>query len=90
MAALDSVNTGSENTALGHQALTAIQGQRNVAAYLTLGAQDFTSATNAYNTAVGYNAGAAVTTGQNNDFIGGLVVTPTPRLVTTLLLVMLL
>jgi hypothetical protein len=37
-----------------------------------LKAQNFTSATNVYNTAVGYNTGASVSTGQQNTLIGGL------------------
>ena len=45
------------STALGHYALAA---------------QNFTSATNVYNVAVGHNAGSAVTTGTNNTFVGAL------------------
>jgi hypothetical protein len=38
----------------------------------TLNVQNFTTSTQAYNTAIGHNAGAAVTTGVNNVLIGGL------------------
>jgi hypothetical protein len=55
--ALTTDTQGSNSTAIGHAAL---------------GSQNFTSATAAYNTAVGSNAGGAVTTGVQNTLIGGL------------------
>ncbi len=106
--ALDSLTSGSYNTAVGHNAGTAItEGTENVligslsgdaltdADYNTvigvnalatdtkgsrsvaigreaLYAQNFTSATDTYNTAVGYRAGSQVSTGINNTLIGGL------------------
>ena len=48
---------GSRSTAVGHNALAA---------------QNFTTATDAYNTAVGMLAGYSVTTGLQNTLIGGL------------------
>ena len=55
--ALSADTKGSTSTAVGVAALAT---------------QNFTSATNSYNTAVGYDAGSAVTTGINNTIIGGL------------------
>jgi trimeric autotransporter adhesin len=46
---------GSRSTAIGYNALTA---------------QNFTTATNTYNVAVGYSAGGANTTGTSNTFLG--------------------
>ena len=62
------------NTAVGHSALTSdTLGSKSVAVgTYTLNAQNFTSATDSYNVAVGYQAGAAVTTGTSNTLIGGL------------------
>ena len=73
-------NTGSglteglENVAMGHNSLLVdTKGQRSTAlGYGTLAAQNFTSLTEVFNTAVGFNAGAAVTTGVKNTIIGGL------------------
>jgi hypothetical protein len=68
----DALTTGSENTALGYDALGgATDGGRNVAiGNNTLRLSD-TSGSN-YNVAVGYDAGASVTTGINNTLVGGL------------------
>jgi len=55
--ALGSDTLGSRNVAIGHAALTT---------------QNFTSSSNSYNTAVGFQAGLAITDGQRNTFIGGL------------------
>ena len=56
-AALSSDTLGSNSIAIGQGALFT---------------QNFTTATNAFNTAVGANAGLSVTTGVNNTIIGGL------------------
>ena len=55
VSALGSDTLGSSSTAIGHDAL---------------GAQNFTTATNSYNVAVGRSAGASVSTGQQNTLIG--------------------
>jgi hypothetical protein len=70
----DAITTGSENVALGRSALGAdTLGAHSVAiGFQALAAQNFTSATDVYNVAVGYNAGVSVTTGANNTFVGGL------------------
>ena len=64
--------TGNLNTAVGHLALTTdTKGDYNVAiGYNALGAQNFASGTNSFNTAVGVGAGSSNTDGQNNTFIG--------------------
>jgi hypothetical protein len=54
-AALSSDTLGSKSTAIGHE---------------TLGVQNFSSATDAENTAVGFQAGAQVTTGTYNSLVG--------------------
>jgi hypothetical protein len=56
MAALGSDTLGSRSVAVGSGALST---------------QNFTTATNAYNTAVGYGAGDLITTGQYNTLMGG-------------------
>ena len=55
--ALSSDTLGSKSTALGRNALTT---------------QNFTTATDSHNTAVGYLAGQSITTGANNVFVGAL------------------
>ena len=55
MNALGSDTLGSKSTAVGQSALFA---------------QNFTTATDSNNTAVGYNAGVAVTTGTGNTIVG--------------------
>jgi len=69
-----SLTEGSYNVALGRRALQFDQkGNRSVAiGYNALFTQRFTTATDAYNTAVGFNAGEGVTTGTSNTFIGGV------------------
>jgi trimeric autotransporter adhesin len=66
------ITTGDNNVALGYKALfTEDTGQRSVAIgdfALTVQNNDDSN----YNTAVGYAAGTAVTTGVQNTFIGGL------------------
>ena len=57
LSALTSDTLGSRSTAIGYQALNT---------------QNFTTATESHNTAVGYNAGVAVTTGTLNTIVGGL------------------
>ena len=70
----DAITTGGNNTVLGKQALSAdTKGGTAVAiGQLALGAQNFTSATDNYNVAVGYSAGVGITTGVQNTIIGGL------------------
>jgi len=62
------------NTALGYAALSSdTLGSKSVAlGWGTLLTQNFTSATDVFNTAVGHAAGEAVTTGVQNTLIGGL------------------
>ena len=66
--------TGSRNVAVGHQSLLAnTVGSRSVAiGHNSLSAQNPTSATDMYNTAVGHEAGAAITTGVSNTALGAL------------------
>ena len=61
------------NVALGTHALTAdTLGSKSTAlGYFALGNQNFTTATDTFNTAVGYHAGLAVTTAVQNTLIGG-------------------
>ena len=70
----DALTDSDRNVALGYSALGAeILGQYSTAiGWNALGVQSNSSAANALNTAVGYNAGGAVTTGVNNTLIGGL------------------
>ena len=70
----DALTTGNTNTAVGYAALsTETAGDRNVGVgYQALKNQNNTSDTDAYNVAVGYNAGVAITTGDQNTIIGGL------------------
>ena len=65
---------GDNNVAVGTLALDAeTEGQNSTAIGRgALGAQNFTTATNTNNVAVGYNAGVSVTTGKDNTLIGGL------------------
>jgi hypothetical protein len=70
----DALTTGDSNTAIGYVSLSSdTKGERAVAVGEgALFTQNFTSETNNYNTAVGYNAGYAITTGIRNVLIGGL------------------
>jgi len=70
----DALTTGLNNVAVGYLSLSAdTTGNRSVAiGRIALSVQNFTDGTNAYNVAVGYNAGGSVTTGTNNTLIGGL------------------
>ena len=70
----DALTEANFNVAIGSQALsTDTEGSRSIAiGQHALQVQNFTSATNGYNVAVGYDAGVAVTTGINNTLIGGL------------------
>ena len=70
----DALTEGNSNVAIGYLSLSAeTLGDRNVAVGLgALAVQNNTSDTDVYNTAIGYNAGAAVTTGVENTLIGGL------------------
>ena len=73
-AALDANTTASFNTAIGSGAMsTNILGARNTALGRdALFAMNPASAADMYNVAVGFGAGAAVTTGIENTLIGGL------------------
>ena len=68
------LTVGALNTAVGTLALDAdTKGSNSVAIGRgALGSQNFTTATNTNNTAVGYNAGVSLTTGVDNTIIGGL------------------
>ena len=70
----DALNTGSENTAFGYDALGSdTKGNHSTAlGRSALATQNFTSAADVYNVAVGYKAGTAVTTGVQNTIVGGL------------------
>jgi trimeric autotransporter adhesin len=70
----DALTTGTFNVAVGTSALgTDILGNRSVAVgNNALTTQNPASAVDMYNVAVGYSAGAAVTTGVENTLIGGL------------------
>ena len=68
----DALTTGVDNTALGYNALTSAQedGRNTAIGRGTLATQN--GAGTAYNTAVGYHAGAAITTATANTLLGGL------------------
>jgi len=68
----DAITTGTYNVALGTYAITDdTTGQRTTAiGYGALSSQNFTGSQISYNTAVGYVAGAAITTGQSNSLVG--------------------
>ena len=68
----DALTVGSDNVGVGRTSLTSdTKGSKSIAIGTgTLQNQNFTSATDAYNVAIGYLAGGAVTTGQNNTLIG--------------------
>jgi len=70
---MDSMTTGSNNVAIGVDALQAETAQSNCVAigYEALTAQDNSSGGNIYNNALGYGAGKAITTGGYNTLIGG-------------------
>ena len=70
----DSLNDADFNVGVGLSALGAdTKGSKNVAlGHQTLAAQNFTAATDSYNTAVGFEAGNDITTGIQNTLIGGL------------------
>tara|TARA_Y100001980_G_C14554748_1_gene341954 strand:- start:688 stop:2427 length:1740 start_codon:yes stop_codon:yes gene_type:complete len=70
----DAVTTSHHNTGVGHQALTTnVLGSNSVAVgSFALNAQNPASATDMHNTAVGYNAGVAITTATRNTAVGSL------------------
>ena len=70
----DALTDADYNIALGYGALSSdTLGSRSTAiGYLALVNQNFTTATDSYNTAIGFEAGKAVTTGTNNTLLGGL------------------
>ena len=70
----DALTDADRNIAIGHSALGIdTQGSKSVAiGYESLSQQNFTSATDSNNTAVGYYAGASVSTGIQNTIIGSL------------------
>ena len=69
---IDKIDTGNSNVAVGDGSLSAdTKGSKNVAiGSNALNQQNFTSATDSNNTAVGYNAGQGITTGAENTFVG--------------------
>lgn len=68
----DSITEGDFNTAIGNNSLSAdTLGNRSTAVgHGTLTTQNFTSATDTHNTAVGFGAGNGITTGSENTLIG--------------------
>jgi len=70
----DALTDADYNTVLGYEALTAdTLGSKSTAiGTQTLMSQNFDSAQDTHNTAVGYQAGVAVTTGTENTLIGSL------------------
>jgi hypothetical protein len=70
----DALTDADYNVAIGYQALSGdTLGSRSVAiGRKALATQNFTSATNSYNVAIGYGAGEVITTGEHNTLIGGL------------------
>jgi hypothetical protein len=81
----DGVTTSSNNTVLGADALSAVQGGShnvaigraamqstgtNVAGCVAVGLDTLEGTTGSYNTAVGYRAGNAITSGAKNTIIG--------------------
>jgi hypothetical protein len=69
----DALTEGLGNVAIGLNCLGGdTKGGRNVAiGHAALINQNFTSATNAFNIAIGYSAGSAIQTGTHNTLIGG-------------------
>ena len=69
----DALTVGQRNVVIGTDALSAdTQGSRSVAiGQAALANQNFTSATDNYNVAVGFQAGVNVSTGITNTMIGG-------------------
>jgi hypothetical protein len=69
----DALTVGERNVVIGTDALSAdTQGSRSVAiGQAALANQNFTSATDNYNVAVGFQAGVNVSTGITNTMIGG-------------------
>jgi len=70
----DALTEGGDNVGIGRTALTSdTLGSRNIAIGTgTLQNQNFTTATNSYNIAIGYLTGGAITTGVENTFVGAL------------------
>ena len=70
--AADSLTTGSDNVAIGYVALTAdTVGNKSVAVgFRSLGNQNYATATDTYNVAVGYDSGKSLTTGVQSTLIG--------------------
>ena len=70
----DAIQNASENEAVGYSALSAnVLGSGSVAVgSFALNLQNPASAVTMYNVAVGNGAGAAITTGTTNSFLGGL------------------
>ena len=70
----DALTDADFNVAIGYGALTSdTKGNKSTAIGLeVLGVQNFTSSTDTHNTAIGFQAGASVTTGTQNTLIGGL------------------
>ena len=64
----DALTDADENVAMGHGTLSSdtLGSKTTALGYNALNAQNFTTATNSHNTAVGYYAGVAVSTGTEN------------------------
>jgi hypothetical protein len=68
--ALVAVTTSNSNTAIGYQALPAVDTSGHGGGNTAVGALTLTNATGGSNVAVGFGAGGGITTGANNIFIG--------------------
>jgi hypothetical protein len=70
----DAFTDADYNVALGYEALTVdtLGGNSVAIGAFALRDQNFTSATNAYNVGIGYEAGGSITTGVQNTIVGGL------------------
>ena len=66
-----SLTTGSQNIAIGYGALTTEDAHGRNVAIGQAALQTLNAGIDAYNTAIGWSAGMAVTTGVRNTFVGG-------------------
>jgi len=68
----DNLTTGTDNVAVGYAALDTEDAHGLNTAIGTLSLLNLNAGANAYNTAVGYASGSALTTGINNTIVGAL------------------
>ena len=68
----DALTTGSNNVAIGYQALSTEDTQGLNVAIGSYALLNLNAGSNAYNVAVGYNSGQAMTTGVQNTIVGGM------------------